>query len=187
MAEQLAPEQPEGAQSTFLSLVESESGQKLTNCYQCQKCTAGCPVVSTADYTVSQLVRMIQMNQEDKVMGCSMVWLCTYCGTCGARCPNDINMGLAMDVIKQHILKDETADIKEERISNFHTAFMDIIKKKGRVNEISLMRKFLSTGELLSIENIKLGTSMMWRRKLKLIPEKVKKVKEIRKLFEDEK
>jgi len=96
-------------------------------------------------------------------------------------------MGLAMDVIKQYILRDEKAEIKEERISNFHTTFLELIKKKGRVNEISLMRKFLPIGELLSKENRRLGTSMMLRGKLKLIPEKVKKVKDIRKLFEDEK
>lgn len=187
MAEQLAQKQPEESQPTFLSFVESESGQKLTNCYQCQKCTAGCPVAYVADYTVSQLVRMIQMNQESKVVSSSMVWLCTSCGTCGARCPNDINMALAMDVIRQHILRDKKAEIKEERISDFHTAFMEVIEKKGRLNEINLMRKYLSTVELLSKSNFGMGVSMIRRGKLRIIPEKVKRIKEIRKLFEDEK
>ena len=27
----------------FLREVEAESGQKVTNCYQCGNCTAGCP------------------------------------------------------------------------------------------------------------------------------------------------
>jgi heterodisulfide reductase subunit B len=83
--------------SALLSIVEAESGQKLTNCYQCQKCSAGCPVTPFTDYTVSQIIRLTQMNQANKVLSSSMIWLCTACGTCGARCPNDINMADEFD------------------------------------------------------------------------------------------
>lgn len=40
----------------FLREVEAESGQKVTNCYQCGNCTAGCPCGPEYDLQVSQVM-----------------------------------------------------------------------------------------------------------------------------------
>jgi heterodisulfide reductase subunit C len=173
----------------LLTLVESESGQKLTNCYQCQKCAAGCPVTPFTDYTVSQIIRLTQMNQESKVLSSSMIWLCTACGTCGARCPNDINMGLAMDALKKRAVEVDGTRISENRINKFHSAFLDNIRKKGRLNEMEMMINYKrKIGELfLDIRaNMQLAGSMRKRGKLKLRGKKIKGVKRIKKLFKEE-
>jgi len=176
--------------SDLITIVESESGQKLTNCYQCQKCSAGCPMTPFTDYTVSQIIRLTQMNQESKVLSCSMIWLCTACGTCGARCPNDINMALAMDVLKKRAVEVDGSEISEERINTFHAAFLDNIRKKGRLHEMGMMIGYKrKMGELFSDirADMELAGSMRKKGKLKLIGKKIKGVKEIRKLFKEEK
>ena len=176
--------------SNLLTIVESESDQKLTNCYQCQKCSAGCPVTPFTDYTVSQIIRLTQMNQEDKVLSSSMIWLCTACGTCGARCPNDINMALAMDVLKECAVKSKGIEISEDRINKFHSAFLDNIRKKGRLHEMGMMIGYKrKMGELFAdiSGDMKLASSMIKKRKLKLIGKKINGVKGIKKLFKEEK
>ena len=54
--------------SDFVTRVEEESGQKLNNCYQCGKCTAGCPYTDEYDISVSQIMRLTQAGQKDKVL-----------------------------------------------------------------------------------------------------------------------
>ncbi|MBM3241919.1 heterodisulfide reductase [Candidatus Poribacteria bacterium] len=172
--------------SALLTIVESESGQTLTNCYQCQKCSAGCPVTPFTDYTVSQIIRLTQMNQASKVLSSSMIWLCTACGTCGARCPNDINMALAMDVLKKRAVETNGTKIDQNRINTFHSAFLDNIRKKGRLHEMGMMIGYKrKMGELFAdiSGDMKLASSMRKKGKLKLIGKKIKGVRKIKKLF----
>ena len=44
----------------FLREVEAESGQKVTNCYQCGNCTAGCPCGPEYDLQVSQVMDVLR-------------------------------------------------------------------------------------------------------------------------------
>jgi len=169
----------EEAGGSFLSLVESLSGQKLRNCYQCQKCSAGCPVAEGADYTVNQVVRLIQMNQASKTLQNSMIWLCTACETCGARCPNDINMAPVMDVLKQLALQEEGIEIKEENISTFHSVFLRNVKSHGRLHEVGMMGALrLKTGGLFSDMDIALD--LIKKGKLKMLPGRIRGKKEIK-------
>jgi len=41
----------------FVHRVEEESGQKVSLCYQCGNCTAGCPYTFAYDIPVSQIMR----------------------------------------------------------------------------------------------------------------------------------
>ena len=161
------------ATGSLLSTVESLSGQKLRNCYQCQKCSAGCPVAREADYTVNQMVRLVQMNQASKALQSSMIWLCTACETCGARCPNDINMAPVMDVLKQLALQEEGMEIKEEHISAFHSVFLKNVKSHGRLHELGMMGFLrLRTGGLFS--DLGIAFDLTKKGKLKMLPDRIK-------------
>ena len=169
---------------TFFSTVESLSGQKLRNCYQCQKCSAGCPIAYTADYTVNQIIRLVQMNQVSKALQNSMIWLCTACETCGVRCPNDIKMSAVMDVLKQLALQKEETEIKEEQISAFHSSFLNSIKSNGRIHELGMMAALrLKTGGLFS--DLGMAFDMMKKGKLKILPSRVKGIRGIKRIFKN--
>lgn len=73
--------------SAFQREVEKASGQKMAECYQCGKCSAGCPMVGYMDLPPSQVMRLIQLGRRDTVLGSRTIWLCASCETCTTRCP----------------------------------------------------------------------------------------------------
>ena len=50
------------AGNALLRAIRDRSGVRVHDCYQCGKCSAGCPVVSWMDYTPNQIVRMVQSD-----------------------------------------------------------------------------------------------------------------------------
>ncbi|RDE12811.1 MAG: heterodisulfide reductase [Candidatus Thorarchaeota archaeon] len=66
-------------------------GQDLTACFQCAKCSGGCPVSDKVNVQVHQLMRMLLFGLEE-VLKTDMVWLCTTCYQCQQRCPQGINI-----------------------------------------------------------------------------------------------
>ena len=55
------------------------------DCYQCGKCSAGCPVASDADMTPREVLRHLQLRQVEPVLKSNMPWLCAGCGMCLVR------------------------------------------------------------------------------------------------------
>jgi len=165
----------------FVFEIMERSGQDILSCYHCGKCEAGCPVAQFMDISPDAVHRMIQYGRREDLLKCSSIWLCAGCETCGARCPNDIDIAKVMDVLKQ-IAFSEKVKGKESNIRVMHQVFLSGIKKRGRMHELSLIRDMrLKSGGLF--KDLKLGINMFRLGKLSLFPSRVKKQKEIRKMF----
>ena len=63
------------------------SGQNLYACYQCGKCTAGCPF----SFGPQQVVRYLQLGQVPEALALDTVWDCAGCFTCAAACPKSVD------------------------------------------------------------------------------------------------
>lgn len=83
----------------FVRDVESISGQSLLACYQCGKCSAGCPVAFSMDVLPSQVIRMAQLGLEE-VLETQTIWTCAACLTCVARCPKEIDLPRIMEALR---------------------------------------------------------------------------------------
>jgi heterodisulfide reductase subunit C len=66
-------------------------GQDLSACFQCAKCSAGCPVSDKVNIQVHELMRMLVFGLPAALLT-DMVWLCTTCYTCQERCPQGIDI-----------------------------------------------------------------------------------------------
>ncbi len=170
------------ARSSFLSAVERESGQRIMDCYQCGKCTAGCPAAASVALTPRQVMRGIQLGMKDDVLGSSMVWLCLSCQACTVRCPCQIDIARVMESLR--LMSAVEGKVKERDIALFHRLFLRSVEAGGRLWELGLGGFFnLSSGRPLS--NVSLLPSLFSRGKLGLLPHKTKGAQEaVKRIFE---
>ena len=75
-------------------------GENAYKCYQCKRCTSGCPVAQYAGMHPAMIMRAVQLGQLDMVFDDKFIWLCTGCETCTTRCPQGIDIAAIMDELK---------------------------------------------------------------------------------------
>jgi heterodisulfide reductase subunit C2 len=168
--------------SSFLEDVIQESNVNIQACYQCQKCSAGCPVVSAMDILPNQIVRQIQYGRREKVLTSKTIWICASCHTCSVRCPNDIDIAKVMDSLR-HLARKSGLKAGEAEIPVFHSAFLDTIKSTGRIHELSLILRFkLKTRDFL--KDAGLGWEMFKRGKIKILPQSILGGKQVKEIFD---
>ena len=161
----------------------SESGLNIQDCYQCQKCSAGCPVAFAMDYKPNQIMQMVSLGMKERVLSSKTIWVCASCYTCSTRCPNDIDIAGVMDWLRQSALRAGVAPAERE-VPLFHAAFLDSIRSHGRVHELGMMARYkMKTGKFF--DDFKLGWKMFTKGKLKLFPSGVRKKREITELFRE--
>jgi heterodisulfide reductase subunit C2 len=154
-------------------------------CYQCGKCTAGCPLNEEMDLMPNQILRMLQAEYpgyEDEIMGSYSIWLCLACEMCYSRCPQEVKLSTIMDFLRQESLRQKKVNPKAKDILKFHQAFLGEVKRNGKLNELGLTIDYkLRTLHLL--QDVENAPSMFFKGKLGLIPQKVKHPAEIKNLF----
>lgn len=165
----------------FSNLVQSLSGEDVSKCYQCGKCSAGCPIASEMDIQPSRILRLIQINSKDTVLSSSTIWLCASCETCFTRCPEEIDLVRVMDVLRRLSLE-QGYRCPEEGILRFNRFFLDSVKNYGRVHELGLVvRHNLASRQ--PFKDLGRGIALFRRRKIPLLPERIKGVDQIKRIF----
>ncbi|MBI4740616.1 MAG: 4Fe-4S dicluster domain-containing protein [Betaproteobacteria bacterium] len=91
--------------SPFVAQVEKISGQKLLACYQCGKCSAGCPMAAHMDLLPNQILRLAQLGMEEKLLASRAIWICVSCMTCNTRCPKDVRIAEVIEAIRETVLR----------------------------------------------------------------------------------
>jgi len=81
------------------------SGEKIVKCYQCGKCSAGCPLDADADPPAHQVCRLVQLGMVHEAMQTKTIWLCAACGACSARCPRGIDLPRLMEALRAMVLR----------------------------------------------------------------------------------
>ncbi len=163
--------------SEFLAFVERQSGQKILGCYQCGKCSAGCPAAYNMDLTPRQIMRAIQLGLKSEILRSSTIWVCVFCQTCSVRCPREIDITRIMESLRMLALAEETKPAVKE-VKLFHRIFLNITQRFGRVYELGIGVLYnLESGHLLA--NVANLPAMLSKGKLKLLPPRAKGAGEI--------
>lgn len=102
---QLSPEQ---LHSDFVKKVEEISGQSLLSCYQCGKCSAGCPMSFAMDLLPNGIIRLTQLGLQDDIAKANTIWLCASCTTCSVRCPRGVDLARVMEALRALALRKNT-------------------------------------------------------------------------------
>lgn len=177
----------------FLDRLEQDSGIQASLCYQCRKCSNGCPLTFAMDHYPDRIIRLLLLGRETEALHSRTIWVCSTCETCTTRCPNGIDIAGLMDHLKQEAYRRQIFGPKDNRSLAVHQSFLKDISKRGRVHETSFMNRYvLSSGawqeKLRSgtlSEDIGLGWALLKRNRLPLLPEGVKDKEEIKALFRE--
>jgi len=102
----------------FVAKVEELSGQNLLVCYQCGKCSAGCPAVSEMDILPNQIIRFAQLGLKDELLKSKSLWVCASCLTCNVRCPKGIKIAEVIEAIRLVLLRKREDHVKIEELTD---------------------------------------------------------------------
>jgi len=122
--------------------IEHLSGTNLRDCYQCGKCSAGCPMADAMDILPNRLIRLVQLGQAEKALRAESIWKCVSCMTCSARCPKAVDCAGVMDALRQIAFERGVVPEARQRTLLFQKAFLDNIRRNGRLRELELVGAF---------------------------------------------
>jgi heterodisulfide reductase subunit C len=171
---------------TLPAKMRAAIGESVFNCYQCGKCTAGCPLAQEMDYAPNQIMRLLQLGfpeLEEEALRAFSLWLCLTCETCGARCPKEVDLPRVMEYLRQESLRRGLVHPKAKDILAFHEAFLDSIRRNGRLHEVGLISLYkLKTMHLL--QDVAVAPQLLLRGKLKLLPPKIEGRDDVSRIFD---
>lgn len=138
----------------------------------------------------TRLIRLLQLGDLDGALRSPSIWKCVSCQTCTARCPKSVDCAGVMDALRQMAFERGVASPVEARTVVFQKAFLDNIRRNGRLNEVELIAAF--KGEVflrhrslqVLFESATLAPELQKRRKLHLLGEKVRDRAVVRRIFE---
>jgi heterodisulfide reductase subunit C len=169
------------ADKKILRSIEEKARTSLSKCYQCGKCTAGCPMDFIFDLNPNEVIELIRLGQIEKVLNSKTIWYCATCYTCSTRCPKEIDIANIMTVMLREAISKNI--IKDRKVLIFYKSFFKSIKRHGRVYEVGLVGTYnLTSGAPLT--NAAVGPKILLKNKIGYLPERIKDLAGFRRIFQ---
>lgn len=158
-------------------LIATDIQQNAFLCYQCGKCSSGCPVAEHMDRMPNEVMRAVQLDDKS-VLESEAIWLCASCHICTTRCPMKIDVAGIMDQLKIEA-KARGITPGVATVELFNKLFLKNIVLFGRLYEIGLMAGMnLMSGK--PFDNMAMGLGMVKRGKLTFLPTVTRPPKEVK-------
>lgn len=152
----------------FRHEIEALSGQNTNLCYQCSKCSAGCPLVDKMDLKPAQVMHSIRLGYEEIVLNSQTIWLCLGCETCSARCPQQVEPAAAMTAARLLAMKKGIQPAIKE-VGIYYRGFVHNMELNGKIHDASVAGiTQLLTGQMLN--NLPLAWKLFIRGRVKPPP-----------------
>ena len=163
--------------------VQDALGQNVYLCYQCVKCTSGCPIGEYFDWQPNQIMRALQLGQEDIALHAETPWLCAGCQTCTTRCPQGLDITAIMEFLTREALA-EGIEPPVYEVDVFNKAFLREVHLWGRSYELGLMTEMkLRTLRTRSImDDMNLGVKIIRKNKLPFLPSPTRRPRQVKPL-----
>ena len=106
-------------------------------CFSCGTCTASCPVAEIdPEFNPRLIIRKALLGMKEEVLSSGLLWYCTQCYTCYARCPQDVRFTDIMAVLRDLACEEGYRDPKtKEKIRAVDTL---VQKLRHRITEYTL-------------------------------------------------
>lgn len=168
----------------FRKQVEDLSGEKISACFQCEKCTNGCPLTFAMDIAPHLLMRSILFGLKNEIIQSDTIWVCASCETCKTRCPNDIDIAHVMDILRQLSRKQGVKE-SQKNAPLFHSAFLTSIRWYGRQHEMTMAVNYALKSEGINglIKQGNMGIEMIRKGKIKFLPSRLSAGRQVKDIF----
>ena len=161
--------------------VERRSGTPLRACFQCHKCSTGCPIGPDMDLLPSQVIRLVQLGAETEVLESQSIWLCASCEACTTRCPMGVDLAAVMDALRM-LAVERKATVPNGHGKEFNRSFLSSVRHHGRVFEVGMLAAYkLRSGDLFS--DVGKVPQMLAKGKLSFLPNRSENAKQVREMF----
>lgn len=161
--------------------VAAKAGVNLKDCYQCGKCSAGCPVSHAMDIMPREVIRLMQLGLWDEVLDAKTPWLCASCSTCVSRCPQDVDLPALMEEVRRSSKAAGKKPVREADL--FNDLFFKGLYTNGKSNELYLMMKYnIFSGHLM--QDVLNAPHLLLNSMVGFKVHKVKDQASVRKIFD---
>ncbi len=168
----------------FVDAVIEETGSDIRQCYQCTKCSGGCPGAFAMDYLPNQIIRMLMLGMVEEVLKSKTIWVCMSCNTCTTRCVRDIDVAAVMDDLRKEAIRHGYTEHATNVVACNNT-FLWTVRSWGRLFDAGMLMIYnMKTSN--PMKDMQFALPMMKRGKSPVIPipHKIKGAKEVKKIFE---
>lgn len=165
--------------------LEALCGVQARDCYQCGKCTAGCPMAAEMDFPPSLLMRLLQTGTDAayrKVLASRAIWFCVGCEQCIGRCPKEVDIPVLMDCLRAEARKAGCIPKEASDIVAFHKSFLGSVRRNGRLGELDLVAEYKLRSRHL-LQDMAVAPAMLAKGKLGLLPPRAKGKKAVQEIF----
>jgi heterodisulfide reductase subunit C len=171
----------QSAADSLIRIVEKKADVSLNKCYQCKKCSVGCPVAGQTVSPPSEIIRRLQLGAGDELLQTDLIWTCLSCDTCYARCPNEINFAAVIDALRSIALEKGVAKPKGNP-PLFNRLFLNTVKTFGRAYDLEMIALYkIETGNVMA-DTEKFPT-MIKKGKMALLPPSGADKRKVRRIF----
>ncbi len=165
--------------------VEKMCGAAMALCFQCKKCSSGCPVAKLAKSRPSEIMRQLHLGAGNELLASDLVWTCASCETCSARCPMGIDVAAVIDALRKLALV-RGAPKPAGNVPLFNRAFLRTVEMFGRSYEIGMVAAYkFGTGKWM--DDTEKFPTMLKKGKLALLPPRGADRKTVARIFKQSK
>jgi len=142
------------------------------------------------DVLPNRLIGWVQSGRIDKALRADAIWQCVSCMTCTTRCPKSVDCAGVIDALRQLAIQRDAASPQQRRTILFQRAFLENIRRNGRVRELELIGAFKTRaffGDLnipLLLKDALLAPQLMRRGRFHWFAARVKDRGVVRRIFQ---
>jgi heterodisulfide reductase subunit C len=168
---------------SFVDAVNEATGCDIRQCYQCAKCSGGCPGAYAMDYLPNQIIRMLMLGMVEDVLKSKTIWVCMSCNTCTTRCVRDIDIAAVMDDLRKEAIRHGYTEHARNVIA-CNNSFLWTVRTWGRLFDAGMLMMFnMDTGNPMKDMQFALPMMMKGKSPIIPIPHAIKGAKEVKKIF----
>jgi heterodisulfide reductase subunit C len=162
-------------------IIEEMTGVDLSLCYQCKKCSSGCPSAKFSQSPPAEIVRRLLLGAGDELLENDHIWLCLSCETCYSRCPMQLNIAAVIDALRALALE-KKAKVPAGNVPVFNRAFLKAVETYGRSYDLSAILQYKLSGNKM-IQDVEKLPTMLKKGKIAVLPPSGADKKTVKKIF----